>query len=38
MRGCVLLAGNEIGDDGATQLAEALKKNNSLTKLHLDGE
>ena len=35
---CVASADNQIGDGGATALAEALKKNTSLQALTLDSE
>ena len=38
MRGCGLLAVNQIGDEGAKQLAKALEKNSSLTELYLGSE
>ncbi len=33
-----LLKGNQIGDAGATQLANALQRNSTLTKLYLYGK
>ena len=32
------IAGNEIGDEGAAAVAEALKQNSTLSSLHLYGE
>ncbi len=34
----VTLTGNEIGDAGATQLADALHRNSTLTTLDLGGK
>jgi len=31
------LKGNQIGDEGATELAEALKINSTLQRLNLEG-
>ncbi len=33
-----LLTGNQIGDAGATQLADALQRNSTLTKLDLQSK
>ncbi len=32
----ITLTGNQVGDAGATQLANALERNNTLTTLNLD--
>jgi hypothetical protein len=34
----IFVADNRIGDDGASALAAALKKNHTLTSLHVGGE